>query len=402
MIRKHFKLRRCALGITLGFLLVGPLSAQFLDPFNGSSIALDQKAMNGWAFYTGDGTVAMDFRQGDGCASIFVDATRDRRNVWWALIRRRVSADLDMGLLSGLSHEIRVETRVRVSHAPRRINLHLNTQRTTDYHTHLMEYDIADTSSWHTLSMTTRDFDARPGDMVYAQLALMDWGLDKYQVDIDYFKVDMIDARTAGQDAGNPVPYHPPIADAETFAHHLAVGQDATIDMQYPDMNFNSWCTKDRNAEIPLLSAAESQIVILRWDLKTFSGKRAVGSGLLEITTHSVQRSSAGLKDFGMVRVVEILGGRADWDETDVTFNALCGGDSVNNVLNPQMIIDADPMDRRNGVNWFTVPNPVLQRLIDGRTLGLAIRPLGAVQASFYAREYMHGKLGAKLHLNAK
>ena len=33
----------------------------------------------------------------------------------------------------------------------------------------------------------------------------------------------------------------------------------------------------------------------------------------------------------------------------------------------------------------ITISRPVLQRLVDGRTLGLAIRPLGAVVASFHA-----------------
>jgi hypothetical protein len=35
----------------------------------------------------------------------------------------------------------------------------------------------------------------------------------------------------------------------------------------------------------------------------------------------------------------------------------------------------------------FTISQPVLQRLIDGKTKGIVIKPLGAVNASFYSRE---------------
>ncbi len=39
------------------------------------------------------------------------------------------------------------------------------------------------------------------------------------------------------------------------------------------------------------------------------------------------------------------------------------------------------------GWSFFTISRPVLQRLIDGRTLGLAIKPSGSINASFSARE---------------
>ena len=90
----------------------------------------------------------MTFRQGgDGYASILVDATTDRRGIWWALIKRNVSDHMDLQLLGRPDTELRIEARIRVSHAPRRVNLHLNTQRTTDFHSHLMEFDIPDTET---------------------------------------------------------------------------------------------------------------------------------------------------------------------------------------------------------------------------------------------------------------
>ena len=183
--------------------LVPLARGQFVDDFNGSSIKTDPQGSAGWAFRTGDGTATMTFRQGgEGYASIRVDGTTDRRGIWWALIKHKVSEHMDLEQLSRPEMELRIETRIRVSHAPRRVNLHLNTQRTTDFHSHLMEFDIPDSDTWHTISMTTRDFPAVPGDTVFAQMALIDWGLEKYQVDVDYFKADIVDVTRAGPDKG--------------------------------------------------------------------------------------------------------------------------------------------------------------------------------------------------------
>jgi hypothetical protein len=46
-----------------------------------------------------------------------------------------------------------------------------------------MEFDLPDTD-WHTVSLTTHGFQAT-GDTVIAHLALMDWGLENYRVDLD-------------------------------------------------------------------------------------------------------------------------------------------------------------------------------------------------------------------------
>jgi hypothetical protein len=367
--------------------------AQFLDDFNGTSIIKDPNAINGWAFFTGDGKATMDFQQASGYASIFVDATKDKRNIWWALIKRRVPENLDLSLLEKSGYELRIEARIRTSHAPRRVNLHLNTQRTVDFHTHLMEFDIPDTTNWHTISMTTHDFDAKPGDMVFGQLALMDWGLGKYRVDVNYMKVDIVNAASAGPDKGIQVPYHPPIPDPNTFSYKVKVANDCIIDSQYPDMNFNNWCMQDVNTKVNLLTAGGTQFVILRWDLSAFAGEKVEGSGLLELTTHSVQRSCEKIKDFGLIRVVEILAGDPNWNQKTVTFNNLCRGQAIDNVLNTQMIINVEVNEAPGGKTLITISNPVLQRMIDGKTKGLAVRPLGAINASFYAIENPNEKL---------
>jgi hypothetical protein len=393
--------KQCVIFLVAGLLCV-PASAQFNDDFNGPSITKDPRALTGWAFFTGDGSVAMDFVQADGYASALVDATKDDRGIWWALIKHCVSADMNLAQLDKPGYEFRIEAQIRVSHAPRRVNLSLNTQRTTDFHTNLMEFDIPDTNNWHTISFTTKDFDAKPGDTVFGQLALMDWGLSKYRVDVNYFRVDIVNVASAGPDKGVAVPYRPPVADPNTFANKIKVIQDSTIDLQYPDMNFNSWSMLYNGTRTNLLAVSGTQFVIMRWDLSAFAGKKAAGSGLLEMTTWSVQRPAEDIKDFGQVRVTEILAGDPNWDQKTVSYNSLCKGQPIDNVLNSQMIIDAEVNEIHTGKTLITISQPVLQRMLDGKTLGLAIKPLGAVNASFYSLENQAGKFAPRLRFNVQ
>jgi hypothetical protein len=376
-------------------------SAQFLDAFDGNVLLMDRSGVKGWTFFTGDGSATMDFTlSGRGYASITVDATTDTRGIWWALIRRRVSEKMDLGRLRNPGYALRIEARIRVSDAPKRVNLHLNTQRTTDFHTHLMEFDIPDTTQWHTISMTTHGFDAVPGDSVYGQLALMDWGLEKYRIDLDYFRVDIINPDSAGADSGVQVPYHPPVPALTTYTHHIPVSHDATIDLAYPNINFNNWSDRADSARAILLIVSGAQYVILRWDLSAFAGKKVIGLGALELTTFSVLRSSDLTKDFGMVRIAEIIGGDPEWRQDHVTFRAFDRGQPLTRVINSQMIIDVEVREIPGSKTLIPISNPVLQRMIDGKTLGLAIIPLGAISASLYAMENHHGKLGAFLHMN--
>ena len=384
-------------------LMVGsiPAAAQFFDGFD--SLKLDpENPENGWFFKAGDGTATMDLRQGGpGYASIFVDGTTDKRGIWWALIERKVSDNMDLTLMQKPGHEFRIEARVRSSHAPRRINLQVLTQRTTDYESQLMEYDIPDTDNWHTFSMTTRSFDARHGDTILGHLALMDWGLEKYRLDIDYIKVDLIDAATAGPDKGEAVPYHPSIADPKSFTKKIPVASDSSIDIENTDVKANDWYVQDATGKkINLLTVDGTHYVILRWDLRKFAGKKVAGHGLLELTTYSVQQKAERIKDFGIVRVVEILGGDPNWGQTTVTTDSFCHYQPLNRVLNPQMIIDWPIMEGEGKKTYLTIGHPVLQRLVDGKTLGIAIKPLGAINASFYSLEDENGKNSAQLYFN--
>jgi hypothetical protein len=382
--------------ITLGHST--PSSAQFFDGFDNLKLNPD----NGWFFKAGDGTATMDFRQGGpGFGSIFVDGTTDRRGIWWALIERKVSDKMDLTLMQKPGHEFRIEARVRSSHAPRRINLQVLTQRSTDYESQLMEYDIPDTDNWHTFSMTTHGFDARPGDTIFGHLALMDWGLEKYRLDIDYIKVDLVDAVTAGADKGDAVPYHPPIADPKSFSQKIQVAADSSIDIDNTDVKAGDWYVEGAmGKKINLLTVDGTHYVILRWDLHKFAGKNVAGHGLLELTTYSVQQKAERIKDFGIVRVVEISGGDPVWDQTTVTTDSLCHYEPLNRVLNTQMIIDWPVTEGDGGKTYLTIGHPVLQRLIDGKTQGIAIKPLGAINASFYSMEDDNGKNSAQLYFN--
>jgi hypothetical protein len=386
--------------VFFALLYVPPTFAQFFDGFDNLKLDPD----NGWFFKAGDGTASMDFRQGGpGYASIFVDGTTDKRGIWWALIERKVSDQMDLSLMQKPGHEFRIEARVRSSHAPRRINLQVLTQRTTDYESHLMEYDIPDTDNWHTFSMTTRGFDARPGDTVFGHMALMDWGLEKYRMDVDYIKVDLVDAATAGPDQGEAVPYHPPIADPKSFNQKVRVAADSSIDIENTDVNMNDWYVQGASGgKVNLLTVDGTHYVILRWDLRQFAGRKATGHGLLELTTHSVQQKAQRLKDFGIVRVVEILGGDPNWDQATVTTDSFCHYQPLNRVVNTQMIIDWPITEGDGGKTYLTIGHPVLQRLIDGKTLGIAIKPLGALNAAFYSMEDENGKNSAQLYFNVQ
>jgi hypothetical protein len=181
------------------------------------------------------------------------------------------------------------------------------------------------------------------------------------------------------------VPYHPPIPDPEGFAHALPAAASAVVDVAWPDVSLGRWGQKQGSQRKPLLTVSGTQVVLLRFDLGSFAGKRVSGHGLLELTTHSVLRSPTDLEEFGKVRVVEILGGDPGWEGHTVTLDSLCAGEPLHEVLNSQMIIDWPVEEAPGSRTLFTISRPVLQRLVDGRTLGLAIRPLGAVVATFQA-----------------
>ncbi len=376
--------------------------AQFLDSFDGPPI-------DGWFTMSGDGAAKVEFLPHEGFARIQIDATPDRHNVWWTLIKRDVSAHLDLAKLADPAYELRVEARVRASDAPRRVNFMLNTQRTVDFHQHLREYDLSDTTDWHTINMTTQDFDAVPGDTVFVQLAATDWGPGKYHLDVDYYRADVVRRDSAGPDLGEPLVYHPPVRDPQSFAHHLGAAHDSVIRSDYPDVNFNDWRTEERDGPARILTVAAGQPAILRWDFSPVHGRQADGAGLLELTTHSVALGGNYVAaygedlgvEFGKIRVIEILGGDPDWDQQTVTYASLLRSEAPDEAFNPQMIFDVEISAQPGGKTYVTLSRPVMQRLLEGRTKGLILRPLGAIAASVYASETPAGN-GPTLHFDVK
>ncbi|HUF10206.1 MAG TPA: hypothetical protein VMO47_12860 [Rhodothermales bacterium] len=359
------------------FVNYGNTSAQFIDDFKSNQ-------NEGWTWFTGDGLVEMDFVECDGIASILVDATADTHNVWWALIKRDVSAFLNLERLAEPEYELRVEARIRVSHAPRRVNLHFNTQRTTDFHSHLREYDIADTTSWHRISMTTRDFDARPGDAVNVQMALMDWGLDRFRVDLDYIRVDVASADTSAPDSGHPIPYHSTVPDEAAFDRRLV--PDQAVVVVGTDASSRDSGQQDLIPELAgsVLSLGKDRLIAFRWDLADYRETGISGPGLLKLVTRHAARETATLEELGQVRVSEVY--EANWPSHagGLSESSFLGGRPRDEVINPQMIIDLPLKEGRDVTTYFTIPVPVMERLVSGLTSGLAVRALGVVEAEFY------------------
>ncbi len=383
-------------------LLATPVAchAQFIDQF-------DQPKIEGWFSMTGDGFTTAELAPNSGYASLKIDATRDPYGVWWALIKRDIAGSIDVAKLAAPATELRVEARVRSSHAPRRVNFMVNTQRTTDFHEHLREYDLPDTN-WHTISMTTHNFDARPGDNVYVQFCATDFGPERYEIEIDYYRADVVRPSEAGADLGEPLVYHPPVPALATLAQHLPVAHDSQIHSDFPDVNFNDWHAATAAGPARLLTIDPHQSPILRWDFSHLANRSAAGAGVLELTTFSVPQGgnySANFGEdlgveFGRLHVFEILGGDPAWQQETVTYNSLLRGGDPKQVFNTQMVQDVDIAPAPGGKTYVVLPRPVLQRLLDGTTKGLVLRPLGAINASFFASEDSTPGVAPALHFS--
>ena len=377
--------------------------AQFRDDFGGTEV-------DGWFTMTGDGDAKMEFVPRGGFARMEIDSTKDRNGVWWTIIKRDISASLDLAMLADPDYELRVEARVRASHAPRRVNFMLNTNRTTNYHEHLREYDIADTDVWHVISMTTHNFDARTGDTVFVQLGVTDWGPGKCYLDIDYYRADVVRRDEAAPVLGEPLVYHPEIRPVSAFAHHPGVTHDSVLNKHFPDVNFNDWHVAQAGGDpARVLTVNGDQWIALRWDFGSLKRAKADGAGMLELTTHSlaiggdyVAQFGKDLgEEFGKIRVIEILGGDPEWDQRSVTLNSLMSGHEYEDVFNLQMTIDLELASEPGAKAWFTLPRPVMQRLLNGTTKGLLIRQLGALSGTIYASEDGSGR-GPVLHFNTR
>jgi hypothetical protein len=361
-----------------------PATAQvFTDRFDGGMNSTDPAARQNWAAFTGDGEATMTFARENGQGVVRVDATGDRRGIWWAVIKRSISQSIGRRDFARSHRELHVEARVRSRTAPRRLNLSVNHTRTTDFHANLAEFDLPDTE-WHLIAFTTHGFDAGAGDEVFAQLALIDWGIDRFEVDIDWFTVTLVDPRRAPPDRGEPLPYRPSIAPPESFRSSVAAAADATLDMAYPTVNFRDWTDMTAGGGERLLSTSGSQMIVLRFDLTAWRGREPDGWGVLELTTHNVARAPTDLEEFGYLRAAEILGGEPGWRREAVTLDSFLAGRPRREVLG-QMFMDTPPVEARGAVTRIGVSPPVLRRLLSGQAKGIAIQAQGAVNAAFFS-----------------
>jgi hypothetical protein len=122
------------LKVFLLFIIVSAISyAQFLDSF-------DKNKIEGWFFFTGDGSAEMDFVQKNGYATIVVDGTKDKHNVYWTIIKREITSFLDMNKFLDTLNQLRVEAKVRI-HNAHRLNMMVNKIEQL-FHIDLMEFDM--------------------------------------------------------------------------------------------------------------------------------------------------------------------------------------------------------------------------------------------------------------------
>jgi len=381
--RFEFVLRR---GVTVVMSLVFAFSQKIVAQEAPAGFVEDFSSpqLTGWRIVTGSGDLranqSVTLTQHNGTGIFWIDATHDRRNIWWAVMNHEITDHIDRSMLGKPDKAIRIEAKLRLP-KPRRFNMSLNHTGTTDYHDDLAEFDIDD-SDWHVVSYTNSEFGAKPTDQVFLQLAVMDAGREVITVELEYIKVTIVDAATAAPDFGNPIPYRPPLEKPEDFAHSLTVKEDAIIDSEYPWVNFNSWYDASTDSE-PLLSISGSQTSILRWDFSDFTGKKPKGWGLLVLTTHNVHFAPSRLEEFGYVRLVEIKDGDPSWTRDRVTFESLLQGKTVTEVIHPQLVMDSPPEQEKGAKTIIPVSPVVMERLLSGKTKGLAIYSQGAVNASF-------------------
>jgi hypothetical protein len=379
-------------------------AAPFLEDFKGKALALDQKAAEGWGAYTGSGEATVKFFQKNGHGIMEVDGRKDRRNIYWAIVKHDLSKFIDARELLAPGKAIRMEVKVRISEAPRRVHFQVNTNRTTDFDANLREFDLPDTD-WHVLSWTRSDLDVKAGDHIAVTFGMTDMGRAVYRCEFAYIKAEVVDAATAGPDKGSPLVYRPEMPVPETFANVVPVSEDAVIDAAYPWVNYSAWSNMsdpEGSQGVEVLSVSGTQTSILKFDLSKFAGKTVDGWGWLELTTDHVDWAPTNQEEFGWLRAVEIKGGDPGWTRATVTRDSFLQGKPELEALNGQLIVDAAPAFHRGERTLIRINPAVLARLISGKTKGLAIYPQGAINASFGSSQSPNPRYRPKLYFNVK
>ena len=115
-----------------------------------------------------------------------------------------------------------------------------------------------------------------------------------------------------------PIPYHPPVADPASFAtprpcRRRPDGRSRRTRRQPRTIGRSRTAAGRRR----VISAGGTRLALLRWDFGQFAGRKVAGPGLLELTTRALELSTDERPDFGLLRVVEILGGDPGLGRTD-------------------------------------------------------------------------------------
>jgi len=391
-----------AIAAAVALCIQAAWAAPFVEDF-GKPLALDPAGVNGWAAVTGSGEATVKFFSKNGHGFMEVDGRKDRRNIYWAIVKHDVSKYIDARALLQPGKAIRMEVKVRISDAPRRVHFQINTNRTTDYDANLREFDLPDTN-WHVLSWTRSDLDLKPGDHIAVTFGMTDMGRAVYTCEFAYIKAEVVDA-DVGPDKGNPLVYRPEMPPPESFANVVPVSQDAIVDAAYPWVNYGAWSNMsdpEGSQGVEVLSVSGTQTIILRFDLSKFRGKTPDGWGWLELTTDHVDWAPTNQEEFGWLRAVEIKGGDPDWLRSSVTYDSFFQGKPVLDVLNGQLIVDAPPAFHRGERTLLRINPAVLGRLISGETKGIAIYPQGAINASFASSQSPNPRYRPKLYFNVK
>ncbi len=381
----------------LAVLLHFTATAQYRADFNHDYSGFEKNNLDGWRTVTGDGDI--DFRQrfDEGSVVLNIDARKDKRNVWYAFMHQSISDVIDLKKLLLPDYELRMEARVKSSHAPRRINMYLSSLDAGGF---LREFDLNKADEWQTISMVTSGFDFNPDKPLMTQISLMDWGFDIYELYIDYIQVDLVKVGEDYKQFGLPLIYRPPIKETSYYSEEIIPSKNAIIDASFLDESLHPWLDENAIEKFPVLQVDQSKTILLKWDFSKYKGKQIAEAGQLEITTNSIYRRKDNPKDFGEIRFLEIIAQTENWSEESVTQNSFLKDNPFYEIICSQCIIDSPVNPGKGQKTIVTISQPVLQRLIEGKSHGIAIKPLGLISASFYDRSNIG--LAAKLRFNIK
>ena len=395
MNRRTFQQIPC-IAVLFLTLFTAHATAQYRVDFNQGYKGFEPNNLPGWTTRTGDGNIIFRQKFEEGSAVLIIDARKDKNNIWYAFMHQSVSEYIDFNKLLLPEYELRMEARVKPSHAPRRINMYLSSLDAGGY---LREFDLDKANEWHTISMVTSGFNFDPEKPLMTQVSLMDWGIsDIFELHVDYIKVDVVNVNDEHIQYGLPLEYHPTLLEASAYEEEI-IAKTNLIDKSFPDEVVNPWITIENGNSVSLLQVDQSKIILLNWDLEKFKGKLVDGAGQLELSTYGLFRRNNNPKDFGLIRFCEIQ--NSDNSPGNVlTYNSFTGNRGLHELVVSQCIYDSEVNSEKEGKTIVTISQPVMQRLINGESSGIAILPLGLITAVFYDENNID--LGPALRFNVE